>query len=70
MKFLIYIECLIIFTLYEIIMALIRKLQYLGKSSEWYAERGLHAFQARKAIAIYNKEYAEDLKKKLKEIKK
>jgi len=68
MKYLIYIECLIIFTFYNIIISLVKQLQRIGLSSEWYANRGIHAFQGRKALAQYNKEHKEEIERQLKEL--
>ncbi len=69
MKFIIYMEGIILFPIWEFFMFLHKKLQYIGQSAEWYAERGIHAWEAKKAIKQYCKEYDEELKKSIKEVK-
>lgn len=70
MKFILYIECLVIFTIYLTLLALVKKLNFIGESSDWYSQRGLHPWQARKALALYIKERDETLKEQSRKAKK
>ena len=66
-KFLIYLECLVIFTIYSLVKPIIDKLNFIGKSCEWYSSRNIHAWEGRKALDLYNKELEESLKKTYKD---
>jgi hypothetical protein len=68
MKFLIYILSVILFTLYQLFMFVVKQLQYIGQSAEWYAARKLFPWQARKARDQYNKEHTEAIEAQLRKI--
>jgi hypothetical protein len=69
MKIIKYFECIIIFTIFLIFRFIIKQLQYIGQSSEWFSSRNLHPWESHKAMELYNKEYKEKVEKMLKDAK-
>ena len=53
MKILRYIECLLFFTVLRLIMTIVKELQIIGSSADFYSAYKLHPWEGPKALAIY-----------------
>jgi len=77
MKFLIYVEVLILAQIYLMYRAFKKHLTFVGNTAEFYSEHGIHFWQPQKALQVYadltektTKERANDIDALKKEVDK